>query len=212
MAMQAKRIAVFASGNGSNFEAIVDNWQRTQFTAGQVSLVVCNKPDAYVLTRAKQWSVPTFVCQPRNYSSKAAYEQAILQALETHEIDFIVLAGYMRLVGPTLLAPYEGRIVNLHPSLLPAFPGKDAIGQALAHGVRVSGITIHYVDEGMDTGPIIYQQAVALDPDETRESLTAKIQQVEHQAYPEIVKACVTEQVVLEGGKVKWRKQPFSVH
>ncbi|EGL83474.1 phosphoribosylglycinamide formyltransferase [Caldalkalibacillus thermarum TA2.A1] len=209
--MGAKRVAVFASGNGSNFEAILANWQETGFEDGQVSLLVCNNPGAFVLTRAKEWKVPTFVCPSRNYPDKTAYELAILEVLQKHQIDFIVLAGYMRLLGPTLLAPYEGRIVNLHPSLLPAFPGKDAIGQALEHGVRISGITIHFVDEGLDTGPIIYQQAVALDPDETRQTLTAKIQQVEHQVYPEIVKACVTEQVVLEGGKVKWRKQPFNV-
>ncbi|GGK33960.1 phosphoribosylglycinamide formyltransferase [Caldalkalibacillus thermarum] len=209
--MGAKRVAVFASGNGSNFEAILANWQETGFEDGHVSLLVCNNPGAFVLTRAKEWKVPTFVCPSRHYPDKTAYELAILEVLQKHQIDFIVLAGYMRLLGPTLLAPYEGRIVNLHPSLLPAFPGKDAIGQALEHGVRISGITIHFVDEGMDTGPIIYQQAVALDPDETRQTLTAKIQQVEHQVYPEIVKACVTEQVVLEGGKVKWRKQPFNV-
>lgn len=206
------RVAVFASGNGSNFEAIMENWQKTGFDQGQVVLVICNKKEAGVLKRAEKWQVPAYTFLPAEYADKNQYEQAILNTLETYEIDFIVLAGYMRLLGPVLLQPYAGRIVNLHPSLLPAFPGKDAIGQALEHGVRVSGITIHFVDEGMDTGPIIYQEAVVLEPDETRESLTAKIHAIEHRVYPEIIKACLQGQAVLEGRRVKWLQPPLSVH
>jgi phosphoribosylglycinamide formyltransferase-1 len=207
-----KRVAVFASGNGSNFEAIMENWHKTGFDAGQVVLVICNKPEAGVLTRAEKWKVPAHTFIPADYGDKSKYEEAILRTLEAYHIDFIVLAGYMRLVGPVLLQPYAGRIVNLHPSLLPAFPGKDAIVQALEHGVRVSGITIHFVDEGMDTGPIIYQEAVNLAPDETRESLSAKIHAVEHRVYPEIIKACLTGQTVLEGRRVKWLQDPLNVH
>lgn len=208
--MTVKRVAVFASGNGSNFEAILENWQRTRFQGGRVELLVCNNPEAYVLERAARWQVPAAIFKWGDYQDKDQYEQAILETLRNYKIDFIVLAGYMRLLGPVLLQPYQGRIVNLHPSLLPAFPGKDAIGQALEYGVKVSGITIHFVDEGMDTGPIIYQEAIPLEPEETRESLSAKIHALEHRLYPEIIKACLMGHVVLEGRRVKWLQHPLS--
>lgn len=209
--MTHKRVAVFASGSGSNFEAIMENWQRTGYQGGRVELLVCNNPNAYVLERAAKWQVPAATFVLKDYGDKNAYEKAILETLTRYRIDFIVLAGYMRLLGPVLLQPYQGRIINLHPSLLPAFPGKDAIGQALEYGVRVSGITIHYVDEGMDTGPIIYQEAIPLDWEENRESLIAKIHALEHRAYPEIVKACLDGHVVLEGRRVKWLRHPLNV-
>lgn len=185
------KIAIFASGSGSNFQAIIDAVE-ANFLAADVSLLVCDKPGAYVLERAERHQVPAFTFSANNYASKEEYEIAILQEIRTREIDFIVLAGYMRLIGPTLLREFEGRIINIHPSLLPAFPGKDAIGQALAAGVEVTGVTVHYVDAGMDTGPIIEQQEVWIADGETRETLQEKIQKVEHQLYPSVLRSLLT--------------------
>jgi len=187
-----KNIAVFASGSGTNFQAIMDSIQAGNLNA-MISLLVCDHPDAYVLERAKAAGVPSFAFKAKDYDSKEAYEREIIAELKKQGVQFIVLAGYMRLIGPTLLKEYEGRIVNIHPSLLPAFQGKDAIGQAMRYGVRVSGVTIHYVDEGMDTGPIIAQQPVFIDPDDTKESFEAKIHAVEHKLYPAVLQMLFTQ-------------------
>lgn len=181
-----KKLAIFASGSGTNFQAIVDGVKTGKITA-EVALMVCDKKGAFVIERAVKEQIPTFVFQAKDYESKADYEKEILHLLKEKEIDFIVLAGYMRLIGPTLLNEYEGRIVNIHPSLLPAFPGKDAIGQALRAGVKVSGVTVHYVDAGMDTGPIIAQKAIEIAEDDTVETVAGKIHQVEHELYPKVI-------------------------
>ncbi|MBM7621986.1 phosphoribosylglycinamide formyltransferase-1 [Bacillus tianshenii] len=177
------RIAIFASGSGSNFQAILDACREGRLDATP-ALLICDKPGAYAVERAERAGVQAISFVPKEYGDKAAYENAVLHQLQEHKIDFIVLAGYMRLIGPTLLSAYKNRIVNIHPSLLPAFPGLDAIGQALDYGVKVTGITIHFVDEGMDTGPIIEQVAIEVAEDETRESLQKKIQAIEHIFYP----------------------------
>jgi phosphoribosylglycinamide formyltransferase-1 len=182
-----KRIAIFASGSGTNFQAIVDAVKNGDLQA-EVALLVCDRPEAKVIERAKKEQIPTFVFRPRDYATKADFEQEILTQLKEKEIEVVALAGYMRLIGPTLLAAYEGRIVNIHPSLLPAFPGKDAIGQAYRAGVKITGVTVHYVDEGMDTGPIIAQRAIPIHEGESREQLEAKIHELEHQLYPEVLK------------------------
>jgi len=177
------RVAVFASGTGSNFEAIMANRERSF----DVVMLICDRPRAHVIGKAASYGVETVVLDPNTFSSKEAYEQAIIQQLIRTNIEFIVLAGYMRIIGKTLLEKYSGKIVNIHPSLLPAFPGKDAVGQALDAGVKVSGVTIHYVDEGIDTGPIIAQEPVTVFPHDTRDTLQARIQQVEHVLYTKII-------------------------
>lgn len=185
------RLAVFASGTGSNFQAIIDAIEDGVLDA-QVCVLVCDKPNARVVERAMAHQIPTFVFQPKSYQSKMAFETEICKHLRKLEVDWIILAGYMRLIGETLLSAYEGRIINIHPSLLPNFPGKDAIGQALAADAVTTGVTIHYVDEGMDTGPIIAQKAVSIEKDDTHDSLQKKIQQVEHQLYIETISNLVT--------------------
>lgn len=199
-----KKIAVFASGSGSNFQAIAVAAQAGTLNV-EISLLVCDKPGAFAVDRAEMLGIPALVISPKGYPSKAEYEAEILQKLTGLEIDMIVLAGYMRLIGPTLLEAYERKIVNIHPSLLPAFPGKDAIGQALAAGVEKTGVTIHYVDEGMDTGPVIASGAVKVVPGETRESLQKKIQRIEHSLYPEVLEELLNG----EEEAVQWVK---SVH
>lgn len=181
-----KNIALFASGSGSNFQAMIDAVAAGKLSVN-ISLLICDQPDAFVIERAKRAGVDVFTFRAKDYPDKASYEEEILQQLKEKEVDFIVLAGYMRLIGSTLLKAFEGKIINIHPSLLPSFPGKDAIGQALAAGVKVSGVTIHYVDEGMDTGPIIEQKAVEITENETKESLQTKIHKIEHEIYPAVV-------------------------
>lgn len=197
-----KRFAVFASGSGSNFQAIVDKVQSGDLTA-ELSLLICDQPGAYVIERARMARIPTFVFRAKDYPSKADYEREISFLLKERNIDFIVLAGYMRLIGPTLLKEFEGQIVNIHPSLLPDFPGKDAIGQALAAKAKWSGVTIHYVDEGMDTGPIIVQERIRLEDQETRESLQEKIQAIEHKLYPSILQMLLTRGEVIHEEKTR---------
>jgi phosphoribosylglycinamide formyltransferase-1 len=179
-----KRIAIFASGSGSNFQAIVDACKSGELEAVP-ALLVTDKPGAYVVERASAANIPYFAFSPKSYRNKEEFELNILLELKRYDIDFIVLAGYMRLVGPTLLNAFKGKIVNIHPSLLPAFPGLDAVGQALAYGVKLTGVTIHFVDEGMDTGPIIAQEAIEVSPFDTKEMLEKKIHEVEHKFYPE---------------------------
>lgn len=185
------RLAVFASGTGSNFQAIIDAIEAGKLDA-QIRLLVCDKPGAKVVERAMAHHIPMFVFNPKSYSSKMAFETEVIEQLRKYEVDWVILAGYMRLIGDTLLGAYGGHIVNIHPSLLPNFPGKDAIGQAIEAGAATTGVTIHYVDEGMDTGPIIAQQAVTVDNDDTHDSLQKKIQQVEHQLYIETISNLVT--------------------
>jgi phosphoribosylglycinamide formyltransferase 1 len=197
-----KKIAVFASGSGSNFQAIIDVVQSGQLDA-DISLLVCDKPGAFAIERARAAKIPSFVFTAKDYPSKEHYEEDILDQLKANGVEFIVLAGYMRLIGSKLLAEYKGRIINIHPSLLPAFPGKDAIGQALAAQVKWSGVTIHFVDEGMDTGPIIIQERVRLDENETRESLQQKIQKSEHKLYPSVLQMLLTQGDVINDTKAR---------
>lgn len=178
-----RQIAIFASGSGSNFQALVDAVQGGTLKAN-IKLLVCDQPGAFVIHRAHTAGISTFVFRAKDYENKQAFEQEILNELAHLGVDFIVLAGYMRLIGPTLLESFGGRIVNIHPSLLPSFPGKDAIGQAIDGGVKITGVTVHFVDAGMDTGEIIAQEIVRVTTGETRQSLQDKIQHVEHHLYP----------------------------
>lgn len=191
---QMKKIALFASGSGSNVQAIVDSVQKGEIPA-EVAILICDQPDAYVIKRAEKLQIPVFAFRAKDYSSKAEFEREIVNKLHEAKVDYIFLAGYMRLIGETLLHAYAGRIVNIHPSLLPAFPGKDAIGQAFAARVKITGVTVHFVDEGMDTGPIIDQESVRMVNDDTRESLQQKIQQVEHELYPRVIRQLLTDAV-----------------
>ncbi|MYL71338.1 phosphoribosylglycinamide formyltransferase [Halobacillus litoralis] len=181
-------IAVFASGTGSNFDAIFSKVESGELEAN-IALLVCDRIGAPVIEKAQKHEIDTVVYRAKSFSDKAAYEQAVLEDCRQRGIEFIVLAGYMRLIGPTLLKPYERRIVNIHPSLLPAFPGKDAIGQALEKKVKVTGVTVHFVDDGMDTGPIIAQEAIDIEETDTADDVKDKIQTVEHRLYPQVIQS-----------------------
>lgn len=198
------RIAVFASGSGSNFQALAEAVRGGEIDA-TIDLVVCDKPSAYVLERAKTFDIETFLFRPKEYASREAYEEQIVAKLREKGIDLVVMAGYMRLVTNVLVEPFYGRMINIHPALLPAFPGMDGIGQALAYGAKVTGATVHFVDGGTDTGPIIAQQAVAIYDDDTKETLSARIQQAEHALLPAVVKWISERRVSLDGRKVTVR-------
>ncbi|MDE5875024.1 MAG: phosphoribosylglycinamide formyltransferase [Muribaculaceae bacterium] len=183
--MQKKRIAVFASGNGSNFEAIVKSCVEGVVDA-EVVLCVTDRPGAYVVERAARAGVPVVEFRPKDFSSKAEFETMLLGHLRRLKVDLICLAGYMRIVGEVLLEAYPGRILNIHPSLLPAFKGADAVGQALAYGVKVFGVTVHYVDASLDGGKIIAQAAISYEGTD-RDDVEALIHAREHILYPEAI-------------------------
>lgn len=199
--MAALRIAVFASGQGSNFQAIADAVREGKLDVS-IELLVCDKPSAPVIDRAKQAGVDAFVFKPKDYPSREAYETEIAEELRNRQVDLIVLAGYMRILTPTLVEPYFGRMINIHPSLLPSFPGINAIGQALEHGVKVTGVTVHYVDGGLDSGPIIAQTAVAVQKGDTVQSLAERIHEAEQQLYPYVIGLIAQRKVAIEGRRV----------
>ncbi|HEL9628265.1 TPA: phosphoribosylglycinamide formyltransferase [Streptococcus suis] len=174
-----KRIAVFASGNGSNFQVISEQFE--------VAFVFSDRRNAYVLERAKKLGVPTFAFELKEFADKQTYEEAIIQLLDQHQIDLVVLAGYMKIVGPTLLAQYEGRIINIHPAYLPEFPGAHGIEDAWNAGVAESGVTVHWVDSGIDTGQIIKQVRVPRLADDTLETFETRIHEAEYQLYPAVL-------------------------
>lgn len=200
--MKKLKIAVFASGSGSNFQAIVDAIQQGTLDA-HIELLVCDKPEAQVIRRAEQAGVDVYAFRPKEYASREAYELEILRQLESRGVELIVLAGYMRIITEQLVKPYEGRMINIHPSLLPSFPGIRAIEQAMEHGVKVTGVTVHYVDGGMDTGPIIAQTAVQIEENDTIESLSTRIHRVEHELYPRVIRWISQGKVQIDGRIVK---------
>ena len=180
------KIAIFASGHGSNFEVIVRAAEAGEIPA-EVALLVCDRASARACQIAEQMNIPTFVFSAKEYASKEEYEQKIVERCRQSEVELICLAGYMRIVGKTLLDAYNGHIINLHPSLLPAFKGARAIEQALEYGVKIFGATIHHVDESLDGGKIIDQRAVEYYGNDLEE-ITAKIHTLEHQLYIETIK------------------------
>ena len=182
-----KKIAIFASGEGSNFTALCQAFKREKMPV-QVALLVCDHQNVLVLQRAKNESVPTLVVNFRDYPDKASAEAVIAAKLAAEQIDFILLAGYMRIIGPTLLAGYAGKMVNIHPALLPSFPGRHGIEDAYEAGVSTTGVTIHWVDAGVDSGQIIAQRQVPIYNTDQLTDLEQRIHQVEHKFYPAVVK------------------------
>ena len=180
-----KQLAVFASGTGTNFDAIARACAEGVLDA-EVAVMVCDKPGAAVIEKAARYGVPTFVFSPKNYPSKASYEMEIVELLDANKIDLVCLAGYMRIVGDVLLGAYEGKIINIHPSLLPSFKGAHAVEDAVAYGVKVYGITIHWVNADLDGGKIIAQRAFEYDGDDPAEVHRIG-QKIEHQLYIETI-------------------------
>lgn len=181
------RLAILLSGRGSNFAAIHDAIERGDLD-GLIVCVISNRSNAPGIEKARQWGYAAHVIDNRGFAGRSAHEAEVLRVLGEAKPDFIALAGYMRLLSPDFIAAYRNRIVNIHPSLLPAFPGVDAQAQAIAHGAKVSGCTVHFVDEGLDSGPIIVQREVEVRDDDTTETLSARILEQEHVAYVDALK------------------------
>jgi phosphoribosylglycinamide formyltransferase-1 len=199
--MQPFRIAVFASGSGTNFQAIVDAAASDKLDV-TVELLVCDRPQAPVVERAKKAGVRAFVFSPKDYASREIYETEIMTELEKSQIDLIVMAGYMRLITDALVRPYYGRIINVHPSLLPAFPGVNGIRQAFEYGVKLTGVTVHFVDGGMDSGPVIAQRSVEVLANDTEATLAERIHTLEHLLYPQTIALIREGRVRLDERKV----------
>jgi len=194
------RVGVLLSGRGSNFVALQEAILRGELPA-EIVLVVSNDPEAPGLKKAAGFGIPTAAI-PHRGRKRREHEELVLAELRRAEVEWVCLAGYMRLLSPHLVGAYPRRILNIHPSLLPAFPGLDAQGQAFEHGVKVSGCTVYLVDEGLDSGPIIVQRTVPVEDGDTAETLSAKILAEEHRAYAEALRRLLTESWRLEGRRL----------
>ena len=202
------RVGVLASGRGSNLQAIIDAIEAGTLTA-RIAVVVSNKQDAQALERARRHGMPGVFLDPAPYKARAdgreAYDRAVLEVLQKHDVELVALAGYMKIVTRVLIAAYPNRIMNIHPSLLPSFPGLKAQQQALDWGMKVSGCTVHFVTEVVDTGPIIRQAAVPVKENDTAETLEARILAEEHRIYPEAIQLFADGRLSVEGRRVRIR-------
>lgn len=194
-------IGVLVSGNGSNLQAIIDGCEAGTIPAS-VACVISNRADAYSLERARKHGIPALHLDHRNFSGRDEYDAAIVQILREHRVNLVALAGFMRIVTPVLLSAFPDAVMNIHPALLPSFPGLHAQKQALAYGVKVSGCTVHFVDAGTDTGPIIIQGVVRVIEGDSEESLSARIQVEEHRIYPEAVRLFAENRLRVDGRRV----------
>ncbi|MCQ6962424.1 phosphoribosylglycinamide formyltransferase [Methanolobus chelungpuianus] len=192
-------IAVLVSGRGSNLQSIIDSIESGNIPDARVSVVISDVKNAFALERARNHGIDAVFIDPRTFVDKKAYEQELLRVLGQYDIGLILLAGYMRIVGREVIEAYRNRIINIHPALLPSFMGLHAQKQAFDYGVKVSGCTVHFVDEGMDTGPIILQRAVPVLEGDNADTLAARILEQEHQIFPEAVKLFVEGKLKVEG-------------
>lgn len=199
--MSKLTIGVLASGRGSNLQAILDNIAADRLHV-RIGAVICDQPNAYALQRAKAAGIPAFEILRSSYGSKAEFESAIIACLNSHEVDFVVLAGYMRIVSAAFVQKFSNRILNIHPALLPSFTGLHAQQQAIDYGAKISGCTVHFVDEGMDTGPIIAQRAVKVEAEDTADTLADRILVQEHLLYSEVIEMLAQGRIKVEGRKV----------
>lgn len=198
--MPVKRIGVLVSGRGSNLQALIDAGRRGDL-GGEIAVVVSNVEAALGLERARQAGIPA-VFRDHRGKKREAFDAEIVAILRTHRVDLVCLAGFMRLLSPVFVRAFPGRIVNIHPALLPAFPGLDAQRQAWEHGARVSGATVHLVDEGLDSGPIVAQEPVPVLSSDTAETLAARILEAEHRLYPRAVRLLLEGRCRVEGRRV----------
>ena len=192
------RLAVFVSGSGTNLQAMID----AQISSVEIVVVLSNNPEAYAIERARKHNIRVEVIDHKRYSSREEFEQEILRRLEPYGVDLIALAGFMRILSPFFVRSYKNRIMNLHPALLPLFPGMHAAKQALDFGVKFTGCTVHFVDEGVDTGPIILQAVVPIYDNDTEEDLLDRIHKEEHSIYPEAIRLFAEGRLRIEGRRV----------
>jgi phosphoribosylglycinamide formyltransferase-1 len=195
-----KNFAVFASGNGSNFEAIAKAVKNGRIKA-HLALLICDQPNAFVIKRAQRLRVRIALIKREDFSSKRDFELKIIEILKENKIGLVVLAGFMRIVGEKLLEAYKNRIVNIHPALLPSFKGAHGIKDAFNYGVKVTGVTVHFVNDELDGGSIILQKEISVKDNDTLESLEAKIHKLEHELYPQAINLIINSKIKLKGRK-----------
>ena len=194
-------IGVLASGRGTNLQAIIEAIEEGKI-AGEIKVVMSDNPDAYALKRARQYHIATRYIHFKEFKNREDYDKEIIKTLKENKIELVVLAGYMRILSPYFIRTYKNKIINIHPALLPSFPGLHAQRQTLEYGVKVSGCTVHFVDEGVDSGPIILQKAVEVSDDDTEESLSEKILKEEHQIYPRAIQLFCEGRLMIKGRRV----------
>jgi phosphoribosylglycinamide formyltransferase-1 len=196
------RIGVLASGGGTNLQSIIDACMSGDIPA-EIVRVICNNPDAGALQRAERAHIPNICINHREFENRAAFDSAVIAQLQEDEVELVVLAGFMRIVGADFVRAFPHRIMNIHPALLPAFPGLNVQRKALEYGARFSGCTVHFIDDGVDTGPIIAQAVVPIYADDTEESLSARILEQEHRLYPHAINLFATGALRVEGRRVR---------
>jgi phosphoribosylglycinamide formyltransferase 1 len=201
------RVGVLVSGSGSNLQALLDAASAADYPA-EIAVVVSNIPTALGLERARQAGVPTVTLESKTFSDRIAFEGALVEALRAHGVQWVCLAGFMRLLGPTFLRAFPGAVLNIHPSLLPAFPGMHAVRQAVDHGAKVAGCTVHLVDEGTDTGPVVGQSAVPVLGEDDEASLGKRILAEEHKLYPRALRLMVEGRARVQGRRVVLEASP----
>ena len=199
--MREEKLGILCSGRGSNLASIIEAIERGEIPA-EIAVVITDKRDAYALERARAKGIPAVAVVYRDYAERADFERAMLDELQAHGVTLVILAGFMRILSPVFVHAYTGRILNIHPALLPSFPGAHAHRDALAYGVKVSGCTVHFVDEGMDSGPIILQASVPVTEDDTEETLAARVLEQEHRIFPEAIKLYVEDRLRTDGRRV----------
>ncbi len=185
--MSNMKIAVLASGSGSNLQALIDSIKDGALPA-EIALVISNNPEAFALERAKREGIESRVVQVSDFDSRENYDEELIKIIKEYNVELVILAGYMLICSKPFVEEFYGKLINLHPSMLPEFPGADAIGDALRSGAKVTGVTVHFVDEGCDSGPIIFQEEVVIKEDDTEEKLAERIHAVEHKILPKAVK------------------------
>lgn len=196
------KLGVLISGNGSNLQSIIDHIEKGSLKA-IIKIVISNNPEAYGITRAKKHGIPIVVLKNGDFKNKEAFDLELIRILKNNCVDLVILAGFMRIITPTLLKAFPHKIMNIHPALLPSFPGIHGQKQALDYGVKLSGCTVHFVDEGVDTGPIIIQSAVQVFDDDTEETLAARILKEEHKIYPQAIQLFSEGKIEIKGRKVR---------
>ena len=199
------RLGVLISGRGSNLQALIDAVAKGRLSAS-IAIVISNREGAPGLERARAAGIEAIVLSHAGFATREDYDRALVKELQAREVGLVCLAGFMRLVGAPLIEAFPNRILNIHPSLLPAFPGLEAWKQALDHGVKVTGCTVHFVDQGVDSGPIIAQETVPVLEGDTPETLHARIQEAERKLYPEVIGALAEGRITVKGRQTIWRK------
>jgi phosphoribosylglycinamide formyltransferase-1 len=200
------RLGVLVSGGGTNLQSIIDGIQ-SGYLPASIEVVLSNKEDAYALQRAKKHDIPGFIVLPRNFATAREYDEELVKILKKHNVDLVILAGFIRVLSPHFVKAFSNRIMNIHPSLIPSFCGKGFYGkkvheEVINYGAKITGVTIHFVDEGTDTGPIILQKAVQVEDDDTPETLASKVLKEEHKIYPEAIKLFAQGRLTIKGRRV----------